>query len=117
MGLTVFSLAGANILFLLGLGLYVRVRRGWALAWAAGGGLAMLAPAGWESLAPATDDRLSATGPAVWALACAALASRYYCQSRIRPDRASTGHLLIAQAVCAASAAVFILLTNWPLRF
>jgi hypothetical protein len=116
-GQTAFSLVAANVLFFWGLGIYVRVKQGWAMAWAVASGAAMLVPAGWEVLEPETSDHWSAAGPAALAVATLALAGLHFWQSLERPDRRGTGVLLLVQAGLAAGAAAAVGMLDWPLRF
>lgn len=116
-GQTAFSLVAANVLFFWGLGIYVRVKQGWAMAWAAASGAAMLVPAGWEVLRPETVDGWGAAGPSALAVAALVLAILHFWQSLERPDRRGTGVLLLIQAGLAAGAAAAVWMLDWPLRF
>jgi hypothetical protein len=116
-GQTAFSLIVANVLFFFGLGIYVRVKQGWAMAWAAASGAAVVVPAGWEVLDPEMSDHWIAAGPAVLALGALAVAALYFWQSLERPDRRATGMLFLIQAGFAVGAAVALGSLDWPLRF
>jgi hypothetical protein len=116
-GQTAFALVAANVLFFFGLGIYVRVKQGWAMAWAAASGAAVVVPAGWKVLDPEMSDHWIAAGPAALAVAALALAVLHFWQSLERPDRRGTGMLFLIQAGLAAGAAVAVGSLNWPLRF
>jgi len=116
-GLSAFSLVVANLLFFWALGIYIRVREGWAIGWAVWSGAAMLAPAGWEVMYPETVDAWSGGGPALLAITAWIVAGVHFWLSRDRPNLRGTGVMFLLQGLMAAGAAAAVVLVSWPLRF
>lgn len=117
MGLSAFLLAVANVFFFWGLGIYIRIQQGWAMAWAVGSGLVALVAAGVEVTWPEVADGWLGVATGVVTLGAVGTAGWLYWLGRERPDFTSTGHLFIMHAVLGGAATAAVWGLEWPLRW